>query len=167
MPSFAHQGMESMKTLAATVVAGLALGMFLLPAAGQAAPAKKEPPKCAAISFRPIPAGVPDGEQETGSYRSRFGKIEIKAEVQGGVGKNYFMVLNGQKVAAGAAPKVSPACLTSKHVAVPYKTQAAGACTGERFRVVIDRSGAKPVALFFGLHGSAWDYCSGTEVPNL
>ncbi|MCW2244709.1 hypothetical protein M2352_000300 [Azospirillum fermentarium] len=148
--------------IGAVMVAGAAAVLAPQPAA---AAAGKEPPKCAAISFRPIPSGTPDGEQDTGMYRSRFGKIEIKATVQGGAAKNYYMVLNGKPVTAGPAPKVSNACLTSKNVAVPYKNQPAGACTGERFRVVIDRSGAKPVALFFGLHGSAWEYCSGTDVP--
>lgn len=156
-----------MASYAATVIGTVMMaGAVVAMAQPAAAAAGKEPPKCAAISFRPIPSGTPDGMQDTGMYRSRFGKIEIKAEVQGGMAKNYVMVLNGKTIAPGPAPKVANACLTSKHVTVPFKTQPAGACTGERFRVVIDRSGAKPVALFFGLHGSAWDYCSGTDVPD-
>lgn len=125
----------------------------------------KDPPSCAAISFRPLPTGTPDGEQETGLYKSRFGKIEVKADVKGGLATNYYMVLNGKKVDGPATPpKLSDACLTSKHVKLPFAKQAQGACTGSRFRVVVDRSGAKPVAAFFGLQGEDWAYCSATTL---
>ncbi|WP_448202498.1 hypothetical protein [Azospirillum sp. sgz302134] len=143
------------------LVAGLATAALVSPAHAQ----KKEPPSCAAISFRPIAPGAPDGETDAGLYKSRFGKIEIKADVKGGQATNYFMVLNGKKIDASATPpKVSDSCLKSKHVKLPYQKQAAGACTGSRFRVVIDRSGKQPVALFFGLQGEDWAYCSGTAV---
>ena len=61
-------------------------------------------------------------------------------------------------------PKAADSCLRSKHVKLPFQKQAAGACTGNRFRVVIDRSGKQPVALFFGLQGEDWAYCSGTTL---
>lgn len=133
-------------------------------AASKQAP-RNEPPSCAALSFRPIATGMPDGEHEAGQYRSRFGKITINAKVEGGLTKNYSMILNGKAVdPAAPAPAASNACLQSKHVKLPFQKQAAGSCTGERFRVVIDRSGKKPVALFFGLQGSDWAYCSGTTL---
>jgi len=143
------------------LVAGLAAVTLATPAHAQ----KKEPPACAAISFRPIAPGAPDGETDAGLYKSRFGKIEIKADVKGGQATNYFMVLNGKKIDAAAnPPKAADSCLRSKHVKLPFQKQAAGACTGSRFRVVIDRSGKQPVALFFGLQGEDWAYCSGTTL---
>ena len=143
-------------------VAALALSGTL---AGPAHAQKKEPPACAAISFRTIPPGAPDGEQDAGLYKSRFGKIEVKADVKGGQATNYYMVLNGRKIDGPAnPPKVADGCLKAKHVKIPYAKQAAGACTGSRFRVVIDRSGKQPVAMFFGLQGDDWAYCSATTV---
>jgi len=131
-----------------------------------AAPAEaKDPPSCAAISFRSLPSGAPDGEQDAGLYKSRFGKIEVKADVKGGQATNYYMVLNGKKVDGPAnPPKMSEACLKSKHVKVPVAKQAQGTCTGTRFRVVVDRSSGKPVAAFFGLQGEDWAYCSATTL---
>ncbi|ALG72041.1 hypothetical protein VY88_06430 [Azospirillum thiophilum] len=125
----------------------------------------KDPPSCAAISFRTLPAGGPDGEQDAGLYKSRFGKIEVKADVKGGQATTYYMVLNGRKVDGPASPpKMSNACLKSKHVKLPFARQAAGTCTGSRFRVVVDRSSGKPVAAFFGLQGEDWAYCSATTL---
>lgn len=145
----------------AVLVAGLAT----LTLAGPAHAQKKEPPSCAAISFRTIPPGAPDGEQDAGLYKSRFGKIEVKADVKGGQATNYYMVLNGKKIDGPAnPPKVADSCLKSKHVKLPFQKQAAGSCTGSRFRVVIDRSGKQPVAMFFGLQGDDWAYCSATTV---
>lgn len=134
--------------------------------AGLAMPAQaKEPPACAAISFRTIAPGGPDGMQEAGLYKSRFGKIEIMTDVKGGQGTNYVMVLNGKTVEGPAnPPKLSESCLKSKHVKVPFAKQPPGTCTGSRFRVVIDRSSGKPTAAFFGLQGDDWAYCSATTL---
>lgn len=148
-------------SVAGVWAAALVAGMAVL--AGPAA--AKEPAACQAISFRAIASGTPDGVQDAGLKPTKSGKVEIKAEVQGGAAKNYFMTIKGSKVDGGdKGPKVSDACLKSKHVALPYKTQPAGACTGERFRVVIETQGAKKVAQFFGLHGSAWEHCSSTTM---
>ena len=143
-------------------VAGVCAAALMAAAALVAGPAQaKEPAACQAISFRPVPSGAPDGVQDAGLKPTKSGRIEIKADVQGGAAKNYFMTLKGNKVDGGdKGPKVSDGCLKAKHVALPYKTQPAGACTGERFRVVIEAQGAKKVAQFFGLHGSAWEHCS-------
>ncbi|MBP2300074.1 hypothetical protein [Azospirillum picis] len=139
----------------------LAVGLAALAAPAEA----KDPPACAAISFRPLAAGGPDGEQDAGLYKSRFGKIEVKADVKGGQATNYYMVLNGKKVDGSTTPpKLSDACLKSKHVKLPFAKQASGACTGSRFRVVVDRSSGKPVAAFFGLQGEDWAYCSATAL---
>lgn len=143
--------------VAGVCAVALVAGMTLAVSPAQA----KEPAACQAISFRPIPPGSPDGVQDAGLKPTKSGKVEIKAEVAGGAAKNYFMALKGTKIdGSEKGPKVSDSCLKSKNVALPYKTQPAGACTGERFRVVIETQGGKKVAQFFGLHGSAWEHCS-------
>ena len=151
------QPMQPSRIAALLLTGGLA--MLATPALA------KDPPSCAAISFRTLPAGGPDGEQDAGLYKSRFGKIEVKADVKGGQATTYYMVLNGRKVDGPASPpKMSDACLKSKHVKLPFARQAAGTCTGSRFRVVVDRSSGKPVAAFFGLQGEDWAYCSATTL---
>ncbi|WP_247887205.1 hypothetical protein [Azospirillum sp. SYSU D00513] len=143
-------------------VAGVCAFVVMAGAALAVSPAQaKEPAACQAISFRPLLPGAPDGVQDAGLKPTKSGRVEIKADVQGGNATNYFMTLKGNKVEAGTGgPKVSDGCLKAKNVALPYKTQTAGACTGERFRVVIERQGEKRVAQFFGLHGEAWEHCS-------
>ncbi|HYD32492.1 MAG TPA: hypothetical protein VEB64_16740 [Azospirillaceae bacterium] len=132
---------------------------------GAQAATKKEPPACAAISFRPLVPGMPDGEQDSGLYKSRFGKIELKAKVEGGEARDYFMTINGQRpeVLKAGIPKSAESCLRSKNVKTPAKASE-GACTGNRFRVVIDRSGAKKVVMLFGLQGDEWRFCQASEV---
>lgn len=148
-------------SVAGVCAVALMAGVALLASPAQA----KEPAACQAISFRPIPAGTPDGVQDAGLKPTKSGKVEIKAEVQGGAAKNYFMALKGNKIDGGdKGPKVSDRCLKAKNVALPYKAQPAGACTGERFRVVIEAQGGKKVAQFFGLHGSAWEHCSSATL---
>lgn len=142
---------------------GLALAAALL-ITGPALAAGKEPPSCAALTFKPLQSGAPEGEQNAGMYKSRFGRVEIKADVKNGTAQNYYMVLNGKRPTSltGAVPKHVEACLKTKNVAVPYKSQGATACTGERFRVVMDRSGKEPITMLFGLQGKEWAFCDAT-----
>jgi len=148
-----------------------AIGAILLLAAAGFAVASadaaegKQPPACSAISFRPLVGTPPDGEVDTGLYKSRFVKIEIKATVKAGLAETYYMVVNGQRPQplAGGVPKGTDSCLKSKHVAVPVKTQGAN-CTGNRFRVVIDREGGGKVAMLFGLQGNDWLFCSAAKI---
>ena len=148
-----------MRIPAATLVCTLALAAPLLGAPASAW--AKEPPACAAISFRPVAPGTPDGEQEAGLYKSKFASIVLKATVQGGQATDYFMTLNGRKPdpAGAAVPKSAEPCLQSKHVKLPVKT-VGGACTGNRFRIVIDRAGESRTLMLFGLHGDDWLLCS-------
>jgi len=61
------------------IAAGTA-GAFVL-AASPLGAADREPPSCAAITFRPVPSGLADGAQNAGLYKSRFGRIEVVATV--------------------------------------------------------------------------------------
>ena len=125
----------------------------------------KEPPACAAISFRPVAGTPPDGEQDSGLYKSRFVKIELKATVNAGLATNYYLLINGKKAEGVATPpKGAEGCLKAKVHAAPVKTQSAAACTGNRFRVVIYRGGKDKTALLFGLQGNDWLFCSGSKI---
>ena len=148
-----------------------AVGAIVLLAAGGLAVVSadaaegKEPPSCAAISFRALAAGAPDGEQDAGLYRSRFVKIELKATIKGGIAESYFMMINGKRPdsLAGGVPKSTEGCLKFKHVSVPVKSQGA-TCTGNRFRVVIERTGDHKTAMLFGLHGNDWLFCTAAKL---
>lgn len=152
-----------------TRIALVAAGGLLLAAAGSVvipadAAEKNHPPPCAAVSFRPVASTLPDGEHDAGLYKSRFGRIELKATVKNG-SASYYMTLNGSRPEplAGGVPKGAESCLKSKHVAVPVKAQGA-ACTGSRFRVVVDRSANRKAAMLFGLHGNDWMFCSAAAI---
>src|ERR687883_1947074 len=82
----------------AALLGAVALSSAAMPAT---AAVQKGPPSCAAIKFRPVASGMQDGEQDAGLYKSRFGKIELRATVKQGEAQDYFIVSNGQK--AGAA----------------------------------------------------------------
>ncbi|MGF7208952.1 hypothetical protein GGE65_003547 [Skermanella aerolata] len=145
--------------LAAAMIAATA---FVSPTTGNSAEkkadahktAEKGPPACGAVSFRPLPAGMADGNQQSGLYRSRYGSIVLQAKVQGGQPTDYFMELNGKTPEAftAALPKSADGCLKSKSVKLPV-AKAQGACVGTRFRVVLDRSTSQPLALLFALQG--------------
>jgi hypothetical protein len=147
--------------LAASMIAATA---FISPTTGMSAEkktAEKGPPACGAVSFRPLPAGMSDGDQQSGLYRSRYGSIVLLAKVQGGQPTDYFIQLNGKapEPFSAALPKSADGCLKSKSVKLPV-AKAQGACIGTRFRVVLDRSTPQPLALLFALQGEDWKLCS-------
>jgi hypothetical protein len=147
--------------LAAAMIAATA---FVSPTTGMSAEkkaAEKGPPACGAVSFRPLPPGLSDGNQQSGLYRSRYGSIVLLAKVQGGQPTDYFMELNGKtpEPFTAAVPKSAEGCLKSKSVKLPV-AKSSGACVGTRFRVVLDRSTQQPLALLFALQGDDWKLCS-------
>lgn len=148
--------------LAAALAAAVALVASAVPAAAQT---RKEPPSCAAISFRPVAAGMTDGEHDAGLYKSRFGRIELKATVKNGEGQDYFVLVNGKRPTAvpTGIPKSAEACLKAKNVAVPAKSSGAS-CIGSRFRAVIDSSTGDKYLMLFGLQGTEWRFCNAAKV---
>src|SRR5690348_13118306 len=48
---------------------------------------------CAAIAFHPVAPGTADGQQEAGFYKSRLGRIEVRASVRGGTVTRYYVSL--------------------------------------------------------------------------
>ena len=134
--------------------AGLAL---LVPAAGWSQ--TKEPPSCAAISFRPLPDDVGDGEQDAGLYKSRFGRIFVKGMVKGGKVETYFVTINSAKpAAAGNLPASVASSAATKKLPAPGKP--ADVCLGDRLQVLIDHSSDKRYVLLYARSGGKWQLCS-------
>jgi hypothetical protein len=142
----------------------IGLGVALLAAPALAAD-KKGPPSCAAIDFRPVVQGMADGEQESGMYKSRFGRIEMKATVKGGAATDYQAVVNGKPLKAlNALPQAAVDCAATKRI--PATVRAASPCgDAAKLRVVVTSSGAEKILATYGLKGKSWNLCKmGTAV---
>lgn len=141
------------------VVAGL-FALILLPTAALAAEAKKEPPSCSAITFRPLADGSADGEDEAGLYKSRFGRIVVNGTVKGGQVQNYYVTVNGTRptAAAGSLPAGVGTCATAKKLPAPGKVTEP--CLGDRFQVLVSHSGTTRHVLFYGRQAGKWQLCS-------
>ncbi|HXP31909.1 MAG TPA: hypothetical protein VN832_12520 [Stellaceae bacterium] len=123
--------------------------------------AEREPPACAAIAFRPVPSGLTDGEQDAGLYKSRFGRIQVKATVKDGVAQRYFVQMNDKPLTAVAAqdlPKSVAGCAATKRLSEPAKPE--DPCLGDRLTVLITHNGDKRYMLLYGHHSGTWHFCS-------
>jgi hypothetical protein len=142
----------------------LGLGIALLASPTLAAD-KKTSPSCAAIDFRPVAAGMSDGEQESGMYKSRFGRIEMKASVKGGAAQDYQAVVNGKPLKAlETLPQAAVDCAAAKKI--PATARSVAPCgDATKLRVVVTSSGASKILATYGLKGKAWSLCKmGTAV---
>ncbi len=143
---------------------GAALVMALLAAVAAAAAAgNKEPPACAALTFRPVPSGTNDGEQDAGLYKSRFGRIVLKAVVKDGEPRNYFVEVNGKPPApiAGALPRSLETCAKAKRLGAVGNPP--DACIGDRFAVLVDHSGEQRHVLLYAHQRGGWRFCSAGD----
>jgi hypothetical protein len=143
---------------AAALIGAASLAVLLCTSAQSQA---KDPPACAAINFRPLAAGMGDGVQTAGLYRSRFiGLLEVKSEVKNGQAGSYFVTVNNNQPAATSnLPKSVTDCAAKKHLPAP--AAAAATCTGERLTVLIDHGGDKRYVLLYAREGATWHFCSG------
>ena len=145
-------------TMKVGVVLTLALAAFQVEAVakqpGKAAPA------CSAISFRPLPPGMPDGEQQAGMYKSHNGRLELRAEVKQGNPTDYYVTSAGKRVAAvpSSLPEAAVTCAAAKKM--PKPETAASSCTGQRFKVVVAHTDDQRLALLYGQDGNSWHYCA-------
>jgi len=152
-----------MPKLEAALAAALA-ALLTLPVALTASAQTKEPPACSAIAFRPLPSGLSDGVQNAGLYHSRFGRMEVKANVKNGQPQGYFVEIDGKppvKVAAQDLPKDVAACAKLKRMSAPGKGE--DPCMGDRLTVLTSHSGDKRYYLLYGHEGhgaEAWHFCS-------
>jgi hypothetical protein len=142
------------------LIVAAAAGLLGLSFAGPGMAAEKQPPACAAIAFRPVPSGLTDGDQDAGLYKSRFGRIVVKASVKSGEPQNYFVEVGGKQLAPvkGAVPKSVENCAKAKRMATPAKPEEP--CTGDRFTVLISHADDQRYVLFYSHRAGAWHYCS-------
>ncbi len=124
-----------------------------------AASDSKEPPACAALTFRPVPAGSSDGEQDAGLYKSRFGRVTLRATVKDGKPRNYFVEVNGKPPApiAGALPRSNEACAKAKRLGAVGNPPEA--CIGDRFAVLGDHTGEPRHVLLYAHQRGEWRVC--------
>ena len=146
-----------------TLAIGVGLALSLPVVAATAAnkpPAQKAPPACSAITFRPAPSGMTDGEQQAGMYKSRHARLALHAEVKQGEPVDYFVVAGGKRVAAGPAglPEAAASCAAAKKMPAPGSP--ASSCTGQRFTVVVAHAGNERLAMLYALDGSTWRFCT-------
>ncbi|HEY3916833.1 MAG TPA: hypothetical protein VGL83_03530 [Stellaceae bacterium] len=117
------------------------------------------PPSCSAIAFRPILARTGDGEQDVGLYKSRFGRIEVKASVKGGVTETYFVEIDGKPLqAAEQLPGAITGCAKAKRLPAPVAVD--HACTGDQLQVLNVHSGDDRYVLLYAHRAGAWHFCS-------
>jgi len=115
---------------------------------------------CAAIAFHPIATGTADGEQEAGYYKSRLGRIEVRASVKSGAARRYYVSLDGVVLAPirGALPRLVAACAKAKRLTAPLEPDYS--CLGNRLVVLIADSEEHHYLLLYARHGRAWHFCS-------
>ena len=146
-----------------TLAVGIGLALSLPAMAATAAtkpPAQKAPPACAAITFRPLPSGMTDGEQQAGMYKSRHARLALHAQVKQGEPVDYFVVAGGKRVTAAPAslPEAAASCAAAKKMPAPGAP--ASSCTGQRFTVVVAHAGNERLAMLYGLDGTTWRFCT-------
>jgi hypothetical protein len=104
------------RVLAASAFLVATVSFDAAPAAAQA----KEPPSCAAITFRPLAPDTGDGEHDAGVYKSRFGRLVVKGAVKGGRVENHFVTVNNNRpAAAGNLPASVASCAAEKKLPAP------------------------------------------------
>lgn len=117
------------------------------------------PPNCSAIAFRPILARTGDGEQDAGLYKSRYGRIEVKATVKDGTTQNYFVEINGQALrSARDLPSSIGLCAKAKRLPVPGTPDPA--CVGDQLQVLNVHTGDDRYVLLYAHRAGAWHFCS-------
>ena len=146
----------SQKVVLGGLVAAAALLTFAL--SGEAAPT--QPPNCAAIAFRPMISRSGDGQQDAGLYKSRFGRIEVKATVKDGQTQGYYVEINGKPLQAvkGALPDAIATCAKAKRLTVPGTPETQ--CIGDQVTVLIDHTGDDRYVLLYVHRAGTWHFCS-------
>src|SRR6185437_2088812 len=148
-------GKSSLHFAAAVV---LVAGLVSAGRESEAAPSGT-PPNCSAIAFRPILARTGDGEQDAGLYKSRYGRIEVKATVKDGTTQNYFVEINGKPLTkATSLPSSIALCAKAKRLPAPGAP--APACLGDQLQVLNVHNGDDRYVLLYAHRAGAWHFCS-------
>jgi hypothetical protein len=142
------------------VAVGFALAVAAFPAEAATKAPGKAAPACSAIIFRPLPPGMPDGDQQAGMYKSRHGRLELRAEVKQGNPSDYYVTSAGKRLAAAPSslPEAASTCAAVKKM--PKPETPASSCGGQRFTVVIAHAGDQRMALLYGQDNGSWHFCS-------
>ena len=142
--------------LAAAVA--LVAGLVVAGREGAAAPSGT-PPNCSAIAFRPMLARTGDGEQDAGLYKSRYGRIEVKATVKDGATRNYFVEINGKPLTlATNLPSSIALCAKAKRLPAPGAPDPA--CVGDQLQVLNVHNADDRYVLLYAHRAGAWHFCS-------
>jgi hypothetical protein len=149
--------------MGSTLAIGIGLALTLPAWSAVAAtkpPAQKAPPACAAISFRAVPSGMTDGEQQAGMYKSRHARLALHAQIKQGEPVDYFILAGGKRLTTASAslPEAAASCAAAKKMPAPGAP--ASACTGQRFTVVVAHTGNERLAMLYGSDGTAWHFCT-------
>ncbi len=147
-----------MRSAPVTTILALCGALLALP--GIAVAAGKEPPACAAITFRPVPSGLSDGEQNAGLYKSRFGRIEVMATVKNGEPVDYYVNVNGKPPSklGGALPASIAACAKAKRLG-PVGNPPEH-CFGDKLAVLIEHAEDQRYVLLYAHRTGEWHFCS-------
>jgi len=115
---------------------------------------------CAAIAFHPVAPGAGNGEQEAGYYKSRLGRIEVRASVKNGTVLRYYVSLDGAVLAPirTSLPPLVAACAKAKRLTPPLHPESS--CIGDRLVVMIADADGHHYLLLYARHGHAWHFCS-------
>ena len=115
---------------------------------------------CAAIAFHPVAPGTADGQQEAGYYKSRLGRIEVRASVKGGTATRYYVSLDDAVLASlrAALPPLVAACAKAKGLTPPIHPDSS--CVGDRLVVLIADTEGHHYLLLYARRGHAWRFCS-------
>lgn len=138
------------------VAAGAAIGFARLAPAAEPLSSQN----CAAIAFHPVAPGTADGQQEAGFYKSRLGRVEVRASVKGGTVMRYYVSLDGAVLAPvrAALPPLVAACAKAKRLAPPLHSDSN--CVGDRLVVMIADADGHHYLLLYARRGHAWHFCS-------
>lgn len=132
---------------------------ILLGACSSFAAPSSTPPSCSAIAFRPMLARTGDGEQDVGLYKSRFGRIEVKATVKDGATEAYFVEIDGKPLTpVQQLPGTIAICAKAKRLPAPAAVDRA--CTGDQLQVLNVHSGDDRYVLLYAHRASTWHFCS-------
>jgi hypothetical protein len=139
---------------------GLAAALVTVSVEGAGKASGKAAPACSAINFRPLPSGMPDGERQAGMYKSRYARLELRADVKQGNPVDYYVTSGGKRVgsAPSSLPEAAANCAAAKKL--PKPETPSSSCTGQRFKVVVAHAGDQRLALLYAEDGANWRFCS-------
>lgn len=164
----ADRGLWAGPGLVATLALLLAALAGAAPALAKSKGAAHKPAaqECAAVTLSGVPNGTADGPQQAGFYKSQLGRLELHAEVRGGVARDYRLGLAGQTLSPAPRPwpKAVTACLKAKGVGNAGHDPVD--CQGDRFQVIMTRAASAQYLLLYTMtRPGPWRFCRAQMLP--